>query len=149
MPMPKRISAMPAASASFTMLTGRFNDFVSLSAMGKSIQAGSMLAAVRSRPCMATPGRPTPTGVSAGTPDAFTIRRSSRPIVALTLSGVEGTGVGTRSRSDTRRPDAVSTTAALTPLPPTSTPMASGPPPSPTVPVVSSGLSVTSHLRSS
>ena len=33
-PTPKRISAMPAASASLTMLTGRFSDFESLSAMG-------------------------------------------------------------------------------------------------------------------
>ena len=72
----------------------------------------------------------------------------SRPMVAPTLSGVDGEGVGTRRRSDTSRPVAVSTTAALTPDPPTSTPIASGPRAASDA-ADSSGLSVTSHLRSS
>ena len=40
------------------------------------------------------------------------------------LQGVEGFGVTTRSRSERNRPASTSTTAALIPLPPTSTPMA-------------------------
>ena len=44
-----------------------------------------MFAAVNSRPSMATPGSPTPTGMSAGMPSDFTSRRMSRPIVAPTL----------------------------------------------------------------
>ena len=42
----------------------------------------------------------------------------------MTASGVDGDGVGTRIRSDRSRPLSTSTTAALIPLPPTSTPMA-------------------------
>src|SRR5574338_168233 len=83
-----------------------------------------MFAAVTSRPSMATPGRPMPTGAVSEMPDAFTSRRTSRAIDALTRSGVDGCGVRTRSRSERKRPDSTSTTAALIPLPPTSTPMA-------------------------
>ena len=83
-----------------------------------------MLAAVTSRPCIATPGRPTPTGADSEMPDDLASRRTSRAIDALTLSGVDGCGVRTRSRSERNRPVSVSTTAALMPLPPTSTPMA-------------------------
>ena len=74
----------------------------------------------------------------AGQPDAdrrrrrrgrsdLTSRLTSRAIEAMTASGVDGTGVGTRSRSEIRRPVSTSTTAALIPLPPTSMPMASRP----------------------
>ena len=42
----------------------------------------------------------------------------------MMLSGVDGSGVATRSRSVTRRPVETSTAAALIPLPPTSTPIA-------------------------
>src|SRR3954471_5580852 len=86
-----------------------------------------MFAAVISTPPMATPGRPIPTGVSGASSSDFTSRRTSRPIDALTRSGVDGIGVGTRSRSETSSPVEVSTTAALMPLPPTSTPTARGP----------------------
>ena len=51
-------------------------------------------------PSIVTPGRPTPTGVVGPSPVAVTSRFTSRAIEALTASGVEGTGVGTRSRSE-------------------------------------------------
>src|SRR4029079_1725037 len=86
-----------------------------------------MFAAVISTPPMATPGSPIPTGVSFPNSSALARRRTSRPIEALTRSGVDGVGVGTRRRSDTSCPVVVSTTAALMPLPPTSTPTASVP----------------------
>ena len=47
---------------------------------------------------------------------------TSRSIEVMTASGVEGLGVGTRIRSERNRPSSTSTTAALMPLPPTSTP---------------------------
>src|SRR5919106_2855142 len=87
-----------------------------------------MLAAVLSRPSIATPGRPTPIGASSGIGVALASRRTSRTIDALTLSGVDGVSVGTRRRSERISPESTSTTAALMPLPPTSTPNASRPP---------------------
>ena len=63
LPIPKRISAMPAASASLTIVTGRPVALRSRSTTGKPIQVGSMLEAVIRVPSMVTPGRPTPTGV--------------------------------------------------------------------------------------
>src|SRR5688500_10906149 len=87
-----------------------------------------MLAAVLRRPLIATPGNPTPTGASSGTDDALARRRTRRTIDAPTLSGVDGDGVGTRNRSDRISPESTSTTAALMPLPPTSTPNARRPP---------------------
>jgi hypothetical protein len=63
--------------------------------------------------------------------DAFLAKRQMNPhiaegtpIEAMTASGVEGMGVATRIRSLRNRPASTSTTAALIPLPPTSTPMA-------------------------
>src|SRR6188508_2027439 len=83
-----------------------------------------MLPAKRSAPSMVTPGRPTPTGIESSRLPDLTSRFTRREIEATIASGVEGTGVGTRSRSDVSRPVATSTTAALIPLPPTSIPMA-------------------------
>ena len=124
LPTPKRISAIPAASASLMMKTGRLRTRVRRSTTGKSIQVGSMLAAVLRTPSMATPGRPIPTGVASPSPLDFASRRTSRAIEESTASGVAGIGVATRSRSERRRPASTSTTAALIPLPPTSMPMA-------------------------
>ena len=73
---------------------------------------------------MATPGRPMPTGVPSPSPLDLTSRRTSRVIEAITASGVDGFGVGTRRRSERSRPASTSTTAALIPLPPTSMPIA-------------------------
>ena len=73
---------------------------------------------------MATPGRPIPTGVAGPRPLDLARRRTRRAIEAMIASGVAGIGVATRSRSERRRPDSTSTTAALIPLPPTSMPMA-------------------------
>src|SRR4051794_31777699 len=83
-----------------------------------------MFAAVNRIPSMATPGRPTPTGTSASRLASLTRRFTSRPIDAMILSGVDGSGVGTRSLVEVSVPSSRSTIAALIPLPPTSTPMA-------------------------
>ena len=83
-----------------------------------------MLPANLSVPSTVTPGSPTPTGVSAPSPLALASRFESLPIAAMTASGVDGFGVATRKRSERKRPASTSTTAALMPLPPTSTPMA-------------------------
>ena len=128
LPTPNRISAIPAASASLMMNIGRLSVRVSRSTTGKSIHAWSMLPANLSTPPMVTPGRPIPTGVVSASPPDLASRRTSRAIDAMTASGVDGTGVATRSRSERRRPASMSTTAALIPLPPTSTPMATRPP---------------------
>ena len=80
-----------------------------------------------SAPSIVTPGSPTPTGIVSSRPSDLTSRRTSRAIEAMIASGVDGTGVGTLSRSEVRRPVSTSTTAALIPLPPTSMPMASRP----------------------
>ena len=83
-----------------------------------------MLEAVRTWPSMVTPGRPTPTGVFGPRPADVASRLTSRWIEAMIASGVEGTGVGTRNRSERSMPLSTSTTAAFMPLPPTSTPIA-------------------------
>jgi hypothetical protein len=103
-----------------------------------------MFAAVSNRPSIATPGRPTPTGASPGTPAALPSRLTRRSIDAPTRSGVAGLGVAIRSRSDTNEPAPTSTTAALMPLPPTSMPKAIGP-----LGGDGEGVSVIAGLRSS
>ena len=62
LPAPKRISATPAASASFIIVTGRPS--VSLNSLSASspIQVLSMLAAVCTTPRITTPGNVTPIG---------------------------------------------------------------------------------------
>ena len=62
LPAPKRISATPAASASFISVTGRPS--VSLNSLSASspIQLLSMLAAVCTTPRITTPGKVTPIG---------------------------------------------------------------------------------------
>ena len=95
------------------------------STTGKSIQAGSMLAADLSVPSMVTPGRPIPTGVDVPRPLDFASRLTTRTIEAMTASGVDGVGVGDAESAPTGAGRlSTSTTAALIPLPPTSTPMA-------------------------
>ncbi|OIQ82877.1 hypothetical protein GALL_353380 [mine drainage metagenome] len=84
------------------------------------IQETSTFAALRATPCCTTAGKVTPTGVSAG--------RSNEPTtcatVRATAAGVEGCGVGIRTRSAANAPVVRSTGAPLMPLPPMSIPNA-------------------------
>ena len=98
----------------------------SRSTTGKSTQAGSMLAAVLMTPPIvdarqpdADRGRRRRAGVRLGEPLDEPADRGDDRV------GRRRVGVGTRRRSDTERPASTSTTAALMPLPPTSTPIAS------------------------
>ena len=60
-PAPKRISAMPAASASFRARTGRPIRAPTFSAMFTPIHSFPMFAAVFTAPPMITPGKVRPT----------------------------------------------------------------------------------------
>ena len=126
LPIPNRISAIPAASASLTIETGRLEDLAESFDDGevdpRRVDVGGGLDLRRRSSRRAARRRP---GVRASAGPALTSRFTSRPIEAMTASGVDGVGVGTRRRSDTSWPVSTSTTAALIPLPPTSTPIAS------------------------
>src|ERR1700675_2295692 len=87
-----------------------------------------MFAAVFVTPSSTTDGIPMPIGSRAATvaPSvSMTARLIVRMIAGTTTSGVDGWGVATRSRGPASVPRSTSTTAALIPLPPTSTPTAS------------------------
>ena len=133
-PAPKRISATPAASASLTTQVRRLNALLKAAWASKPIQSGSTLAAVLVTPLITGAGKPTPiawitgTGCPAAAAAEFAarIRRpTTRPAEATTTPGLDGIGVRTRIRSPTSSPVLTSTTAALIPVPPTSTPIAS------------------------
>ena len=125
-PTPKRISAIPAASASLMMKTGRLSSLPIRSTTGKSIQAGSMLRGGLQR---AVDGH-------AGQADADRGRRRrgrsdlTRRLTSRRDRGDDGLrGRGHRASARGAAPSAAvrhstSTTAALIPLPPTSMPMA-------------------------
>src|SRR5690348_13170219 len=84
-----------------------------------------MFAAVFVIPSITTLGIVTPTARPLpSTPASFSERFTIRAIAGTTASGADGWGVATRSRVETSVPCSTSTTAALIPLPPTSTPTA-------------------------
>ncbi len=117
-PAPKRISATAAASASLSTVTGRPIAAVKSSGAGSPTHDASRLAIISTRPPTIGPGTPTPTGPCVGPSDA-----TSAAAAATTADGVAGWGVGTRTRSPIRTPRRESTTPALIPDPPMSTPM--------------------------
>ena len=90
LPAPKRISARPAASASFTIVKEQPVDFPKSSAAGAPIHFFETLAAVRTTPESTIPGNPQPTG-----PFQSKCRAISTTTEATDL-GVEGLGVGMR-----------------------------------------------------
>ena len=124
MPAPKRISATPAASASFTRWTGRPSTRSIAVSASKSTQPGSTFAALLVMPSMTTAGKPTPTGTRSSSSTSAVIFLTIRAIDAMTAAGADGCGVGTRWRSPSSSPVSRFTAAALIPLPPTSTPIA-------------------------
>ncbi len=84
-----------------------------------SIQDLSTFAAVRATPCWMTAGKVTPIGaVPAASPNERTISATT----AATAPGVEGDGVGVRTRSAVKVPAARSTGHPLMPEPPMSMP---------------------------
>ncbi len=126
-PAPKRISASPAASASFVILTGRASSAAMAASAANPTQEESMLAAVIVTPPIVTDGIPTPTGTSGPAPASCATLSTMSRMTAMHFWGVEGFGVLRRIRWLTSSPDSVSTTAVLMPLPPMSTPIASLP----------------------
>ena len=115
-PAPKRTSAIPAASASLSTVTGRPVTFEKNSAASTPIQVGSICDAVSTIPLRTTAGMAKPTG-----PATSMCRRTS-PTTAAMACGVAGDGVGNRIRSMVSSPVAMSTGATLIPVPPMSTP---------------------------
>ena len=95
-PAPNRISATPAASASFTRWTGRFRTRAIAWSASKSTQPGSTFAALLVTPSMTTAGNPTPTGTEVPMTTSASIFFMIRAIDAITAAGAEGCGVGTR-----------------------------------------------------
>jgi imidazole glycerol-phosphate synthase subunit HisF len=117
-PAPNVISATPAASASFSTLTGLPAAWPNNSAASSPIQAGSMLAAVRVTPAVTTPGKVMPIG-----PDQLNVAVSFFT-TSDTAWGSAGRGVSIFCRSASSLPVATSTGAALIPDPPMSMPSA-------------------------
>ena len=113
---PKRVSASPAASASFTMVTGQPVASLMIRDASALIHDLSTLAAVNTVPPLTTPGNVQPIGPVHS--KCFAISATVMP----TASGVAGSGVSKRRRSVTRWPFLVSTTAPLMPVPPISIP---------------------------
>ena len=107
---------MPAASASFSSVTGRPTASVNRAAPAAPIQDGSRFAAVRTTPPSTTPGNVMPT-CSAGPTFAATAATVSTRLVMSA-----GRGVSSRKRSPDSSPASRSTGAPLTPEPPTSIP---------------------------
>ena len=103
-PIPKRISAIPAASASLMIVTGRPITGSVVRRPGSRSTPDRCCAADLSAPSMVTPGRPTPTGVASPRPLDLASRLTTRATEASTASGVDGWGVATRMRSDRNRP---------------------------------------------
>ena len=115
-PEPKRTSAIPAASASFITATGRPVTLEKKSTASTPIQVRSMCDAVSMTLPRTTAGTARPTG------PPVSMRSSTSPTTWATACGVAGDGVGTRIRSAASFPVAMSTGAALIPVPPMSTP---------------------------
>ena len=118
LPAPNRISARPAASASFRTTHRRPTASENFSAAFTPIQDGSMLAAVIAVPSTSADGRPMPTG-PVSRPSAAT----TPAVASTTASGTAGCGVSTRILSPISSPRRASTSPALMPLPPMSTPI--------------------------
>ena len=121
---PKASSAIPAASASLTMSTGRPIAALMLSVAGQPTQPGSMFAALARRPSLTIPGRPQPTGSTSGTSSPSS---SARPPGRWPRRRPPGWMAGGSSRGRAALSSSAvarSTSAALTPVPPTSMPRA-------------------------
>src|SRR6185437_2499519 len=117
-PAPQRISAMPAASASFKTTAGRRRVRSASAAPSRPSQAWSIFAAVRTRPDFTTLGKARPTG-----PCAPGSRSARAATTCITPGGAAGWGVGAEISSPSRRPESTSTSPALTEEPPTSMPI--------------------------
>jgi len=115
-PAPKRISAMPAASASFSTVQGLPEAHCSRLPASAPIQEGCTWAAVSALPALITEGNPSPSGpwVRRAEPEDNT--------ASMTAVGVEGCGRGRVSSAPARLPRSTSTGASLIEEPPTSTP---------------------------
>jgi hypothetical protein len=118
LPAPNVISAMPAASASFSSLTSCPAALASRVRASSPIQALSRLAAVRVTPLITTPGKVMPVG-----PDQEKVS-TSLCTTSATASGTAGRGVAIFTRSAANVPVSRSTGAALIPVPPISMPSA-------------------------
>src|SRR6478735_9477934 len=123
-PAPKRASARPAASASLMTSTGRPRRAVNSASMSRFSHAWSTFAAEWTTPCWMIPGKVTPTGESAaGASGRLDSSATTWATTSATASGVEGLGVGTRSRSPISLPFLRSTIPPLMPVPPMSMPI--------------------------
>src|SRR5262249_13912983 len=116
---PNFISAIPAASASLSMLSVSPVALVNNARASRPTHAWSRLAAVYVTPPMTTPGKATPVGPAQPTPAT-----SPAPASAI-ASGSAGGGVATLTRGVVRVPVVTSTVAALIPEPPMSIPSTS------------------------
>ena len=121
---PKVTSARPAASASLMSTQGCPIRAEIMPAASAPIQLLSMFAAVSRRPFFATPGSPAPARMPGVTWPAAVSVSTIAPMASTTAAGVDGWGVFNRILGEARWPVSRSTTAALTPVPPTSIPMA-------------------------
>src|ERR1700733_1052922 len=117
-PAPNFISAIPAASASFSTCTGLPAALANSARASKPTQAGSRLAAVLVTPLVTTPGNVMPIG-----PD-HSNEVTSWLTTSATASGTAGCGVAIFFRSASSFPAATSTGAPLMPVPPISMPSA-------------------------
>src|SRR4051812_25422661 len=115
-PAPNATSATPAASASLSTVTGLPRRSLNRLAAGASSHDLSTFAAVRVTPSTTTPGKVTPTRSNPSNCPATSATASTTLVTSL------GCGVGTRTRSASNSPSAVSTGAPLTPEPPMSMP---------------------------
>ena len=115
-PAPNVISAIPAASASFSTRTGWPHARPNSAPVSSPIQAGSRLAAVLVTPSATTPGKVMPTGPDQSK-EAVSFFTTS-----ATASGTAGRGVSIFCRSASSLPAITSTGAALMPDPPMSMP---------------------------
>ena len=110
-PVPKRISARPAASASFRTWQGRPVTSANRWAASVSIQLLSMLEAFLAMPLWMVAGKPHPTGPFHWKCSTSALR------VCATAAGVAGCGVAMRWRSPISSPVSVSTRQPLIPDP--------------------------------
>ena len=102
LPTPKRISAIPAASASL-MIEDRPLEDLRQPLDDREVDPGLVdVAGELEHAVEGDAGQPDADrrSIRRGPPD-LTSRLTSRAIEAMTASGVDGTGVGTRSRSET------------------------------------------------
>ncbi len=118
LPAPNVISAMPAASASFSSRISCPAALASKDRASRPIHPLSRLAAVRVTPFITTPGKVTPMG-----PDQEKACTSWLTTPA-TACGADGCGVAIFTRSARNLPVSRSTGAAFVPVPPISMPSA-------------------------